>query len=84
MLAGDLSEFNQISTEFFNELPFCELISSRIVEFDEYINREKLLGKKVPFEGKEFFSIEEKMVISLTLKILQNRQVAVPPLEEEC
>ena len=79
LLSGDLSEFNQISTEFFNELPFCELINSRIVEFDELLDRKHADGFKIPFEEKKFKSIEEKMVISLTLKILQNRQVAIPP-----
>ncbi len=76
LLSGDLSEYNQISTEFFNELPFCELISSRIVEFDEYLNRAFVEG--TPFEERVFTSIEEKMVVFLTLKILQNRQVLVP------
>lgn len=80
LLSGDLSEFNQISTEYFNELPFCELISSRIVEFDEYLNPQKICAKFVPFEEKQFVAIEEKMVIFLTLKILQNRQIAIPPL----
>jgi len=77
LLSGDLSEYNQISTEYFNELPFCELISSRIVEFDEYLNRVCLSGY-APFEERQFDKIEEKMVVYLTLKILQNRQVAVP------
>ncbi len=93
---ADYTEFNQISTEYFNELPFCELISSRIVEFDEFLNpkflaKEKFYGDKkekiccdkksdVPFEEIEFCSLQEKMVIFLTLKVLQNRQVAVPPL----
>lgn len=77
LLSGDLSEFNQISTEYFNELPFCELISSRIVEFDEYLNQRRPFNKKTPFEEKEFSKIEEKMVIYLTLKILQNKQVEV-------
>lgn len=84
LLSGDLSEYNQISTEYYNELPFCELISSRIVEFDEYLNPMKLREKNVPFEEKQFCSIEEKMVIFLTLKILQNRQIAVPPLFPLC
>lgn len=78
--SGDLSEYNQISTEYFNELPFCELISSRIVEFDEYLNPQPISCDKAPFEEREFKSIEEKMVIYLTLKILQKRQVAIPPL----
>lgn len=85
---GDFTEFNQISTEFFNELPYCELISSRIVEFDEFLNP-RFIGQEkdyydqeinVPFEEIEFKSIKEKMVIFLTLKVLQNRQVAIPPI----
>lgn len=75
LLSGDLSEYNQISTEFYNELPFCELISCRIVEFDEYINRRHLIAG--PFEERVFDEIEEKMVINLVLKILQNRQVCI-------
>jgi hypothetical protein len=80
LLSGDLSEFNQISTEFFNELPFCDLVSARIVEFDEYLNPTHPSRVKVPFEEKYFESIEEKMVIYLTLKIMQNRQVTIPPI----
>jgi len=78
LLSSDLSEFNQESSEFFNERPFCELIKSRIVEFDEYVNRTRPEGVELPFEEKEFTQIEEKMVVYLTLKILQNRQVYVP------
>lgn len=78
LLAGDLSEFNQISTEFFNELPFCELISSRIVEFDEYLNRQQF--DSAPFEERVFREIEEKMAIFVTLKILQKRQVEIDAL----
>ena len=68
MLSDDFTEFNQISTAFYNELPFCELTSSRIVEIDEH-----------SFERGGFKSIEEKMVIYLTLKILQYCKVAIPP-----
>lgn len=75
LLSGDLSEFNQISTEYYNELPFCELISSRVVEFDEFINRMPIEGG--PFEERLFQEIEEKMVIFLTLKILQKQQVEI-------
>lgn len=78
LLSGDLSEFNQVSQEFFNELPFCELINARIVEFDEFLNRRLPLGTKLPFEEKEFRRLEEKMVLFITLKILQNQQVLVP------
>ncbi|MDD2446838.1 MAG: hypothetical protein PHY91_03990 [Tissierellia bacterium] len=78
LLAGDLSEYNQFMTENFNELPFCDLISGSIYEFDEFINRESVNYSELPVEEKLFNRIEEKMVIELTLKILQKRQVAVP------
>ena len=79
LLSGDLSEYNQESFEFFNELPYCELIRSRIVEFDEYLDRRKIL-LPAPFEERLFDEIEEKMVIFLTLKLLQKRQVAIDPV----
>lgn len=80
LLSGDFSEFNQISTEFFTERPFCELISSRIVEFDEFVGRKRPDHKiDLPFEERFFTEIEEKMVVFLTLKLLQKRQVAIPP-----
>lgn len=77
LMSGDLSEFNQVSTEYFNELPFCELISSRIVEFDEFINRIQPEDIEIPFEERFFSQIEEKMVIELKLKVLQKRQVKI-------
>lgn len=78
LLAGDLSEINQFRTEHFNELPFCELISANIFEFDEFIDRRRPHHDDLPFEEKFFKEIEEKMVVQITLKLLQNRQVSVP------
>lgn len=77
LLSGDLSEFNQISTEYFNNLPFCELVSARIVEFDEKINPARPYGVAIPFEEREFRCIQENAVVFLTLKLLQKRQVAI-------
>lgn len=79
LLSGDLSEYNQVSQEFFTELPFCELISARIVEYDEYLNRKHSCDTYLPFEEREFRQIEEKMVLFITLKVLQNQQVVIPP-----
>lgn len=79
LLSGDLSEINQYMTENFNELPFCELIRATIFEFDEFIGRQRPHHDNLPFEEKYFKTIEEKMVIELTLKVLQNRQVTIPP-----
>ncbi len=81
--AGDLSEFNQFTTENFNELPFCELITARIYEFDEFIDRSSVNYTELPVEEKIFKRIEEKMVIELTLKVLQNRQVSIPAFAGE-
>lgn len=79
LLSGDLSEINQFRTENFNELPFCELITATLYEFDEFIGRHRPEGYEFPFEEKLFNKLEEKMVIELTLKLLQNRQVRIPP-----
>lgn len=78
LLSGDLSEFNQFMVENFNELPFCELINSRIFEFDEFIGRKRPHHAQLPFEEKFFNQIEEKMVVRIRVKLLQNRQVVIP------
>ena len=71
--------FHQISAEFFNDIPYCELVSAKIIEFDEYLNPVPIISVRSPHPGKQFGSIEEKMVIHLAFKLLQNRQIAVPP-----
>lgn len=78
LMSGDFSEFNQFSEEFFNELPFCELVKSQITEFDEFINRVRPANVTLPFEERTFREIEEKMAIAITLKILQKQQVVIP------
>ena len=82
---GDLSEFDQVSQEFFNELPFVELISATFTEFDLSIGRTPGVVTvptptptvAPPFEEGTFTMIEEKMVIDITLKVLQNQQIRV-------
>lgn len=81
LLAGHRAESNRISTEYFNELPFGELISSRIVQFEEHLNPVRLGYYKAPVGEKPFKRLEEKMVIFLALIILQSRQVAIPASE---
>jgi hypothetical protein len=78
LMAGDFSEFNQVTVEHFNELPFCELVKSEITEFDELLGRSRPKDIELPFEEKVFRTIEEKMVIHLTLKVLQDQQVHIP------
>lgn len=77
LLANDLSEFHQNSTEFFNELIFCEPVRADIVEIDEALD-DKPLSKvfhDAPFEEIVFTKVSEKTVLDLTLKILQQQQV---------
>lgn len=87
----DLSQFHQISKEFYNELPFCELIRADIIEFDESLDRVALEGgtgdQQIVGEGT-FTRLSEKMVLDLTLKLLQKQQVRVnslgPVNESDC
>jgi hypothetical protein len=80
LLSSDLSQFHQSSTQFYNEFPFCELIESRITEWDEAVDRQPLHGN-APFEEGYFNRIVEKVFLQFTIKILQNQQarVAVNP-----
>jgi hypothetical protein len=76
LLSSDLSQFHQVSTQFYNELPFCEIISSHITEWDEAIDRKPLQGR-APFEEGTFQNMSEKMLLQFTVKVLQNQQVRV-------
>ncbi|WLR52649.1 DUF3794 domain-containing protein [Bacillus tianshenii] len=84
LLSGDLSQFDQISGETFNELPYCELLHSNFIEYDEALDRK--MGRVQdgsgnwvdgPFEEGTFTKVEEKMVVELTLKVLQKQQVYI-------
>ncbi|WP_338452238.1 DUF3794 domain-containing protein [Niallia oryzisoli] len=81
-LSSDLSQFHQLSTQNYNQFPFCELISSKISEWDEAIDRRPLHGEEW-FEEGFFHEMVEKMVLTITIKVLQNQQVfvtvATPP-----
>ena len=76
LLSSDLSQFHQVSTQFYNELPFCELLRSDIVEWDEAIDRHPLPGS-APFEEGTFQNMVEKMFLEFRIKVLQNQQVRV-------
>jgi hypothetical protein len=61
-------------TEFFNEKPFTELVSADITEVD--INTNPTINCASPTE-QMFTRLTEKIVVNLTLKVLQNQQVNV-------
>jgi hypothetical protein len=76
LLTHDLSQFHQESHQFYNEIPYCELVSSKIIEWDEAIDRSPLPYSGPIGEGC-FRTIEEKMVIDICVKVLQNQQIRV-------
>jgi hypothetical protein len=65
-------------TEFFNEKPFTELVRADIAEVD--IHTDSTLSCKIPIELM-FTQLTEKVVINLTLKVLQKQQVKVRAIE---
>jgi hypothetical protein len=70
-------KFNQIIEEFFNEPPFCKLLSSRIVELNELISPKPPSSIDLSFKENLFIQINEKMVIELKLEVLQNQNVLI-------
>ncbi|BAU27857.1 hypothetical protein DFP93_10913 [Aneurinibacillus soli] len=76
LLSNDLSQFHQTSSQHYNELPFCELVYSHIIEWDEAIDRMPLPGHTPIGEGY-FTMVEEKMVLDLIVKVLQKQQVRI-------
>ncbi|SFJ78132.1 hypothetical protein SAMN04487936_104177 [Halobacillus dabanensis] len=72
-LSSDLSQFHQISTQAYNEIPFCELIESEIIEWDEATDRKA----DRPVDEGCFKHIVEKMVLRFRIKVLQKQQVNI-------
>ncbi|WP_407308033.1 hypothetical protein [Desulfosporosinus sp. SB140] len=75
MMSGDLSEFNAVSTEFFNPLPSCTLVYSQINAMDDALDRVSLPNTLIG-EG-QFRMVQEKMTILIQLQI--NIPAAVNP-----
>lgn len=64
-------------TEYFNEKPFVELVRADVTEVD--IHKYPSTSCKNPVE-QSFTQLTEKIVINLTLKVLQKQQVRVTAL----
>lgn len=64
-------------TEFFNEKPFVELVRADITEID--INKKPSVSGHNPTE-QIFTKITEKIIVNLTLKVLQKQQVNIQSL----
>lgn len=76
MLSSDLSQFHQVSTQFYNQIPFCELVSSDIVQWDEAVDRYPLPNNG-PFEEGTFHNIVEKTFLQFRVRVYQNQQIAL-------
>ncbi|WP_028782493.1 CsxC family protein [Thalassobacillus devorans] len=76
VLTSDLSQYHQESMQYYNQLPYCELIASKIIEWDEAVNRMPLPNAS-PVEEGYFTELEEKMVVDLRVKVLQEQQLRV-------
>lgn len=76
----DFNEFHQQSVEFFNEDIFCEPIKAEIVEIDEPLDAKPLkkLLHDCHMDESFFTKVEEKMVLDLTVKVLQKQQIKFP------
>ena len=71
----DIREQSFRSIEFFNEKVFCELISAEFVESD-ILDNLKNKEFKSPLE-QTFHDITEKVVLFLTIELLQNQDVII-------
>ena len=69
---------NSLSLDFCNQSPFCDLLYSQITEFDEFTNHVRPDNLDLPFKESFFTQFEEKMVIDLGIRVLQNQQVNIP------
>lgn len=76
MLSSDLSQFHQTSSEYYNEIPYSELVNSKIIEWVEAVKRQSIETPGLINEGT-FKETEDKLVIDFTIKILQNQHLFV-------
>ena len=67
--------------EFFNEKPFTELVRADVAEVDIHTQITPPLSCKIPVELMST-QLTEKVVVNLTLKVLQKQQIRVTAIEE--
>ncbi|GAA0178824.1 hypothetical protein SH2C18_18110 [Clostridium sediminicola] len=69
-LCRDYDQQHLMNYENFVEVPYCELVNSVISECD-FVKTPRVEGK--------FKKLEEKMVVSVTLRVLQNEEMCIKP-----
>ncbi|PHE90198.1 DUF3794 domain-containing protein [Bacillus toyonensis] len=84
--SDDVFQFDEVNKEIFNEKIYCEVMTGRIIEYNEPLNREygNICGgnqeqqyENVSLEEGTFTALENKMVIDLKMKVLQQQQIRV-------
>lgn len=75
----NMENFNEKTIEFFNNRPFCELISSKITEHCKYITKKDNNYNMKTSNIDEFIELDTNMTIKLKFQILQNQQVKIKP-----
>lgn len=76
LLSSDLSQFHQVNSQFYNKLPYCELVSHNIIQWDEATDRTPF-DSSAPYGEGTFQNLVEKMFLQFTVKVLQVQQVQV-------
>ncbi|ARI78656.1 CsxC family protein [Halobacillus mangrovi] len=79
-LSSDISQFHQASTGYYNDLPFCELVSHDIIEWDEATDRKSInggYGDDSPVDEGFFHHMVEKMTLTFRVRVLQEQLVEV-------
>jgi len=78
VIGNNTCDQSSFFTEFFNEKPFTELVRADITEIDIHTN--PMINCVTPTE-QMFTRLTEKVVVNLTLKVLQEQQVRIQAIQ---
>jgi len=78
-LSSDLSQFHFRESKNYNEFPFCELVASDVIAWDEATDRQTMGGS--PVDEGYFHKVVEKMMVRFRIKVLQTQQIRVNSLD---
>lgn len=82
ILSSDLTAFNTLSQQFYNQAPSCQLLFSQINEMDDALDRIPLQGG--PFEECTFTTLQEKMTILIQLRLTFPTLIDYCGHDEDC
>ncbi|WP_202707198.1 hypothetical protein [Sporosalibacterium faouarense] len=76
-LESDSKTRSKISNIYFNKSPYCEIIKSDIVSNNELIKNKKIHNISKPLGILELTEIRSEMVVEITMRIVQDKNVAI-------